>query len=181
MKGRNLTLKLLNFPDASLFVLHCPSVITRDVLVQVPKALRAARRRGLYRGLIDLRRTSRFEVGFIEALGLADAVSSALRGRKHPLSLSIMAPDDLVYGMARMFEQVMERPGALDIRVRRSRYEAVRALGLEHVPPGLLTAPLFSPLPRPCCKFVATRPRSRVALTGANFWPMPSRPVPRSL
>ncbi len=85
-----------------------------------------------FRQLWDLTEITKSELSYAELTGMAKISVFAPTSRR-----AILAPVDVVFGMARMFQMLKESEGETGIRVFRQRSEALRWLetGEDPAPP----------------------------------------------
>ncbi|MCT4553498.1 MAG: hypothetical protein N4A53_02320 [Pelagimonas sp.] len=77
--------------------------------------------------LIDLQHVDRFDLDFDQMRRLAARVADFYCA--HGLHLVIYAPVDMSYGMARMFQSLVDAQAGLQVTVCRSETEALAAVG----------------------------------------------------
>lgn len=84
---------------------------------------------------LDLRDLAEIEAGFSEIMSVhATTARSAVHSRK-PYRISCHAPDDLSYGMARIYVTLLNGSGAAEAHVSRARGDALAWLKMAELPP----------------------------------------------
>ncbi|MBW4981340.1 hypothetical protein KZZ07_02200 [Mameliella sp. CS4] len=86
----------------------------------------------------DLARIKDVEFGFKELHWHSLRLQERLRSRNQRLIDSVHAPDGVSFGLARIYQQVVDPDGPLQVHVHDERKQALAALALPHIPEELL-------------------------------------------
>ncbi|WP_305972574.1 MULTISPECIES: hypothetical protein [unclassified Mameliella] len=86
----------------------------------------------------DLADVAAVEFGFRELHWHSQRLQDRLRSRNQRLLDSIHAPDGVSFGLARIYQQVVDPEGPLQVHVNDERRQALAALALPHIPEELL-------------------------------------------
>ena len=139
--------------------------ITREDLRQLRRVIYPEDARQIHRiSFVDFSGIERADIGFREFLWLSHEIGDERRANKIPIRIGLHAPGGVAYGLARIFEQVMQLDGLIEVFVHETRSNVPRWLELPDL--ALLSDPIdrtstTTPAdpPLPFHKPPATRPR----------------------
>ncbi len=133
--GAEIPFSLKHFPEHDLIWIHHSGVVTRNELREIFEQVHGESARFRSGKLFtDLANVTFIEFGFNEIHYHAQRLQDLCRALGHCQCDSIHAPGSLVFGMARMYQQVIDPDGPLQVHVNEQRDLAIKALGLSDVP-----------------------------------------------
>lgn len=83
--------------------------------------------------LIDMGGVSRFDLDYEQVRGILYSVARNLPRGAPPIPTAIIAPNDVGFGLARMYQSLAEYSGVLEVSVHRDAGEAMARLDLPYV------------------------------------------------
>lgn len=130
---------LKHFPGQDLVWIRHSGHVLRDELREVYGLLHAdAVQTPPCRIFTDLAEVSIIDFGFSEIHWHVQRLQEQLRARNMSQVDSVHAPGSVVFGLARIYQQVADPDGPLQVYVHEQRDMALSVLGLDHVPEELL-------------------------------------------
>lgn len=130
--GDPIPVTVEHFPDLDLAAIYYSGRVLRDELREVYDQFYAKQIRS--KVFTDLEDMQEIDLGFREIHWHAVRVQDLLRETGLKVVSSLYAPDPLSFGLARIYQQVVDPDGPLTIHVSDQRAQALSVLNLDEVP-----------------------------------------------
>lgn len=125
-----------HFPISFLaWTRHYGTVTKRETRRQVNDLMSAEQIPLTLYWLIDMSGFEESDINFVEMYSLGLSLDPLLDRQVKGINISICAPSDYAYGMARMVEQLVNGTGRNTAVVSRDLVPAIENLGMDYIPP----------------------------------------------
>jgi len=134
-----IALELKHFTDLDLAWVRHTGTLNRDELRSVFDRVHSATASKVWQKVFtDLADVKEVEVGFREIHWHAVRIQDLLRLQSARVTVSIHAPGTLSFGVSRIYQQVIDPDGPMQVYVSDAREEALAALNLPEIPAELV-------------------------------------------
>ncbi len=123
------------FPDLDLrWVRYEGALAAPDVIRVIHLAYGRPEGRAGRRSFIDMELVDRVEIAFSDMNSATQTAVETLSASGERIRSACFAPTDVTFGIARIYQTLMENAGVAETLVTRDRGEVARFLGLEVLP-----------------------------------------------